>query len=123
VDDNRDGAESLSRMLRIMGHDVQLAYDGQQGVEAAEVFLPEVVFLDIGMPKLDGHEAARHIRRHPWGRSMVLVALTGWGREEDRRASQEAGFDFHLVKPVDAVGISKLIARIQKTAVAGPAIS
>jgi PAS domain S-box-containing protein len=110
VDDNHDAADSLARMLRIMGHDVQVAYDGEQGVQAAGNWLPELVFLDIGMPKLNGYEAAQRIRVESWGAQMVLVALTGWGREEDRRASNGAGFNFHLVKPADAAAIARLTA-------------
>ena len=88
-------------MLRLMGHDIQTAHDGLEAVEAAATFRPDVVLLDIGMPKMNGYEAARHIREQPWGKGMVLVALTGWGQEEDKRRSIEAGFDHHLTKPVD----------------------
>ena len=112
VDDNHDAADSLARMLRIMGHSVHVAYDGEQGVQAAGEVLPELVILDIGMPKLNGYEAAQRIRDEAWGRQMVLVALTGWGREEDRRASNGAGFNFHLVKPADAAAIARLMAGI-----------
>jgi signal transduction histidine kinase/ActR/RegA family two-component response regulator len=101
VDDNTDAAESLATLLKIDGHETRMAHDGLQAVEEAEAFKPDVVFLDIGMPSLDGHETARRIRQQPWGKDMVLVALTGWGQEEDRRKSKEAGFDLHMVKPVD----------------------
>ena len=101
ADDNRDAADTLARMLRILGHEVVTAYDGAQAVELAEASRPDLVLLDIGMPKLNGYEAARRIRSEPWGTSMVLIALTGWGQEEDRRRAAEAGFDDHLVKPVD----------------------
>jgi PAS domain S-box-containing protein len=111
ADDNRDGAESLATMLAILGHEVQTAYDGEQAVALAEAMRPEVVLLDIGMPKLNGNEAARQIREHPWGKNMLLVALTGWGREEDRRRTAEAGFDHHLVKPVEARAILELLRK------------
>jgi PAS domain S-box-containing protein len=121
VDDNRDGADSLARMLRLMGHDVHLAYDGQQGVEAAVALLPEVVFLDIGMPKLNGYEAAQLIRTEHVSRDMVLIALTGWGREEDRHKSRSAGFDYHLVKPADVATISRLLAELPRNGGSGRA--
>ncbi len=101
ADDNRDAADSLARMLRILGHEVFTAYDGAQAVDRAEAERPDLVLLDIGMPHLNGYEAARRIRGESWGATMVLIALTGWGQEEDRRQAAEAGFDDHLVKPVD----------------------
>jgi PAS domain S-box-containing protein len=112
VDDNLDAAESLAALLAINGHDTRLAHDGLQAVEEARTFRPDVVFLDIGMPALDGHETARRIRQEPWGRDMVLVALTGWGQNEDRRRSKEAGFDHHLVKPADPNVVAKLISTL-----------
>jgi two-component system CheB/CheR fusion protein len=112
VDDNLDAAESLATLLKISGHDTRMAHDGAQAVEQAEAFKPDVVFLDIGMPTIDGHETARRIRREPWGRDMVLVALTGWGQTEDRRRSKEAGFDHHLVKPADPQVVEKLISSL-----------
>jgi signal transduction histidine kinase/ActR/RegA family two-component response regulator len=102
VDDNHDSADSLAALLKILGHEVTTAYDGAQAVETAAELRPEVVLLDIGMPVLDGFEACRRIREQPWGRDMHLIALTGWGQDDDRRRSREAGFDSHLVKPVDA---------------------
>ncbi len=113
VDDNRDGADSLVMLLRIMGNDTRTAYDGQQGVDVAEEFRPEVMLLDIGLPKLNGYEACRRIRQQPWGKSVVLIAMTGWGQEDDRRRSQEAGFDHHMVKPVDPQDLMKLLAELQ----------
>jgi CheY-like chemotaxis protein/two-component sensor histidine kinase len=107
VDDNVDSAESLGMLLRIMGHDIELAFDGLEAVEKAREFSPEVVLLDIGLPILNGFEAAREIRRHPWGKNMLLIALTGWGQEEDRRNSKDAGFDSHMVKPVDHMALIK----------------
>jgi PAS domain S-box-containing protein len=113
VDDNRDGADSLGMMLRIMGNDTRTAYDGQQGVDVAGEFRPDVMLLDIGLPKLNGYEACRRIREQPWGKGVVLIAVTGWGQEEDRRRSHEAGFDHHMVKPVDPQDLMKLLAGLQ----------
>jgi PAS domain S-box-containing protein len=101
ADDHQDNADSLGMMLRVMGHEVRTAHDGYEAVQAAAAFRPEVALLDIGMPKMNGFEAARHIRERPWGREIALIAMTGWGQEEDRRRSLEAGFDQHVVKPVD----------------------
>jgi CheY-like chemotaxis protein len=109
VDDNQDAAESLAALLEISGHDTRLAHDGAGAVKEAERFLPDVVFLDIGMPMLDGHETAKLIRQQPWGQRMVLVALTGWGQSEDRRRSKDAGFNHHLVKPADPAVVEKLL--------------
>jgi CheY-like chemotaxis protein len=110
VDDYRDSADSLSRMLRITGMEVRTAYDGVEAVETAAAFKPDLVLLDIGLPRLNGYEAARRIREQPWGKDMVLVAVTGWGQKEDRRRSNEAGFDYHMVKPVDHAALMKLLA-------------
>ncbi|MEO7156786.1 MAG: PAS domain S-box protein [Vicinamibacterales bacterium] len=112
VDDNEDAAESLAALLSISGHDTRLAYDGPDALREAERFRPEVVFLDIGMPTLDGHETAKLIRRQPWGREMVLIALTGWGQSEDRRRSTDAGFNHHLVKPADPAAVTDLLASL-----------
>jgi signal transduction histidine kinase/ActR/RegA family two-component response regulator len=100
VDDNRDAADSLAMLLRLMGADVRVAYGGEDACQSYFAFRPSVSFLDIGMPDLDGYEVARRIRRDPASRDTVLVALTGWGQEDDRRRSAAAGFDHHLVKPV-----------------------
>jgi two-component system CheB/CheR fusion protein len=101
VDDNRDAADSLSELLRITGSDVRCAYDGEQGVAMALDFRPEVVLLDIGMPTMDGLEACRRIRAQPGMQDVVLIAITGWGTAEDRRRTKDAGFDHHMIKPVD----------------------
>ena len=101
VDDNEDGAESLAMLLQLDGHETHTAHDGVEAVDAAERLRPDVVLLDIGLPRLNGYEVCRRIREQPWGKDMVLVALTGWGQEEDRQRSREAGFDAHMVKPVD----------------------
>ncbi len=109
VDDNRDSADSLTTMLNIMGNEVRTAHDGQEAVDLAATFDPEVVLMDIGLPMLNGFDAARRMRDQPGGKGMVIVALTGWGQEEDRRRSQEAGFDHHFVKPVDPFALEKLL--------------
>ncbi len=115
VDDNRDAATSLAELLEVIGHETSIANDGLEAVQAAETFRPDVVLLDIGLPKLNGFEAARRIRQQPWGKAMLLVALTGWGQEEDRRKSSEAGFDAHLVKPADPFALTELLARMRST--------
>jgi CheY-like chemotaxis protein len=101
VDDNVDSAEALAMILKIKGNEVQIAYDGLEAVELANVFRPNAIILDIGLPRLNGYEAAREIRRQEWGSETVLIALTGWGQQEDRQRSKDAGFDSHMVKPVD----------------------
>jgi CheY-like chemotaxis protein/two-component sensor histidine kinase len=110
VDDNVDSAESMAMMLELSGHDVAMAHDGLAAVELAKEFQPDVALLDLGMPKLDGYEAARSIRQQSWGQKMKLVALTGWGQQEDKRRSREAGFDAHLVKPIDFDALEELVA-------------
>ena len=101
VDDNRDSADSLALLLEITGNKTYMAHDGLEAVELIEKHRPEVVLLDIGLPTLDGHEVCRRVREQPWGKDIVVIALTGWGQEDDRRKSEEAGFNGHLVKPVD----------------------
>lgn len=112
ADDNRDSADSLAMLLKLLGHDVRVAYDGEQAVRAVEAAMPDLVLLDLGMPQLDGCAACRHIRAQPWGREVFVIALTGWGQEEDRRRTQEAGFDHHMVKPVDPDALTKLLATL-----------
>jgi signal transduction histidine kinase/ActR/RegA family two-component response regulator len=109
ADDNADLREVFEVMLKTLGHDVQTACNGLEVMERAELFMPEVIVLDIGMPKLNGYETARRIRRQAWGRNVVLIAISGWGDEKDKRRSQEAGFNVHLVKPVDPVSLGKLL--------------
>jgi CheY-like chemotaxis protein len=111
VDDNVDAAESLAMVLRFAGHDTRQAHDGVQAMKVAEQFRPDVVLLDIGLPIMNGYEACRRLRQEPWSRSMLLVALTGWGQEEDREQSRDAGFDVHMVKPVDHEALLSVIAR------------
>jgi CheY-like chemotaxis protein/anti-sigma regulatory factor (Ser/Thr protein kinase) len=109
VDDNRDSAMSLSLLLELDGHDVRRAYDGIEALEIADQFRPEVTLLDIGMPRLDGYGAARELRRRDWAKDSLLVALTGWGQQEDKRMAREAGFDHHMVKPVDPDALRRLL--------------
>jgi CheY-like chemotaxis protein len=111
VDDNRDAAESLALLLRLKRHEVQVAYDGPEALEAARRHHPEVVVLDIGLPRMDGYEVARRLRQEPGLEKTTLIALTGYGRDEDRRRSQEAGFDRHLTKPVDPLELMNLLTR------------
>ena len=100
-------------MLKLMGNDTRTAHDGLAAVEAAAEFRPDIILLDIGLPKLNGYDACRRIREQVWSKDMVIVALTGWGQEEDRRRSQEAGFDHHLVKPVELAALQTLLAERQ----------
>jgi CheY-like chemotaxis protein len=109
ADDNQDALESLALMLRLEGHEVHCASDGEEALAIADQRRPEIVVLDVGMPKLDGCEVARRIRAESWGREAVLVALTGWGQDADRKRSREAGFDMHLVKPVDPATICDML--------------
>ena len=110
VDDNRDAATSLALLLQLAGHETHTAFDGLEALEAAASLRPDAVLLDIGLPKLNGYEAARRIREQPWGKHIVLVALTGWGQDDDRQRSRGAGFNVHLVKPVDSATLAKALA-------------
>jgi signal transduction histidine kinase len=112
ADDNSDALESLATLLELGGHEVFSASNGALALESAERHQPDVALLDIGMPKLDGYEVARRIRAQPWGRRITLVALTGWGQESDRQRSGEAGFDSHLVKPLDLDKLTELLGRL-----------
>lgn len=112
VDDNRDGAESLAMMLGLLGNEVQTANDGLQAVEQAEAFRPDVILMDVGMPRLNGLDATRRIREHAWGKAVTVIALTGWGQESDKERSREAGCDGHLVKPVSLPDLQKLLAEL-----------
>jgi len=113
VDDNRDSAESLAMLLSLSGSETQVAFDGLEALQAADELRPNIILCDIGLPKLNGYEVARKIREQPWGRSIVLIALTGWGQEDDRRRSSEAGFDGHLVKPVELATLTKLLSDLR----------
>ncbi|HVQ17033.1 MAG TPA: PAS domain S-box protein, partial [Vicinamibacterales bacterium] len=112
VDDSEDGAESLAMLLQLSGHETHVAHDGVEAIEAAEKFRPGVVLLDIGLPRLNGYEVCHRLRKEPWAKDLVLVALTGWGQEEDRHRSREAGFDAHMVKPVDHDALLRLLASL-----------
>ena len=110
VDDNPDSADTLASLLRMSGNEVHTAHDGEDAVDRAEKLRPDVVILDIGLPKLNGYDACRRIRAHPWGCNMVLVALTGWGQQEDRRRALDAGFDHHMVKPVNYEKLARVLS-------------
>jgi len=109
VDDNEDAAASLAMLLQIDGHETYAAHDGRAALAALEAHRPDVALLDIGLPGLNGYEVCKQVRAQAWGRDMVLIALTGWGQEDDRRRSREAGFDDHLVKPVDYAALVTLL--------------
>jgi signal transduction histidine kinase len=109
VDDNRDTAATLATVLRLEGSQVEIAHDGLEAVEKAESYRPDVVLLDIGLPRLNGHGACEAIRKQPWGKDMMIVALTGWGQDADREKSRLAGFNGHLVKPVDLTELANLL--------------
>ena len=112
VDDNRDSADSLAMLLEITGNKTYMAHDGVEALEAVEKYRPEVILLDIGLPRLDGHEVCRRVREKSWGKNIVIIALTGWGQEDDRRKSEEAGFNGHLVKPVDYDELLELLSSL-----------
>ncbi len=112
VDDNRDAADSLGMLLKFLGADAYVVYDGSAALEALRIYRPTTVFLDIGMPGLDGYEIARHVRQAPECGDVMLIAMTGWGQEEDRRRSKEAGFDHHLIKPANADTLQTLLASL-----------
>ncbi|MFO0967506.1 MAG: ATP-binding protein [Gemmataceae bacterium] len=109
VDDNHDAAQTLALLLKSVGAEVRMAYDGMEALAAAAAFQPEVVLLDIGLPKLNGYEVARQLRAQPWAGDTVIIATTGWGQEDDRRKALEAGFDSHLVKPVNFKVIEEIV--------------
>ncbi len=111
VDDNADAAHAMATMLGLAGHEVDVAFDGEQAVRLAQRIRPEVILMDLGMPGMNGYAAARQIRQREWGRDVLLIAVTGWGQQADRMASERAGFDHHLVKPVDFETVQSLIAR------------
>src|SRR5262249_27281610 len=96
-------------VLRASGYDVRVAYDGEEGIATAEQFRPHIVLLDISLPKLNGYAVARRLRAQPGGKEMVLIATTGWGQDDDRRRAFEAGFDHHMVKPIDPAALQHLL--------------
>jgi PAS domain S-box-containing protein len=110
TDDNEDSASSMSAALRAIGHDVRVANDGTECIDACRGFLPDVLLLDIGMPRLDGYDTARIMRREPWGGGITIVAMTGWGQDDDVRRAMQAGFDHHLTKPVDFESLLAILA-------------
>jgi CheY-like chemotaxis protein len=112
VDYNRDAATSLAMMLKLMGNEAKTAHDGFEALDVGAVFRPDLIVLDIGMPRLNGHETAKLVREQPWGKGVVLVALTGWGQDDDRRRSDAAGFNAHMVKPVEPSALEKLLASL-----------
>jgi signal transduction histidine kinase len=111
VDDNQDSAETLGLLLELMGNKINVAHDGEQALAIAKEIKPDVVLLDIGLPRLNGYDVARLIRQESWGSNPILVAITGWGQTEDKDLSREAGFDHHLVKPIDHDHLIKLIQK------------
>jgi CheY-like chemotaxis protein len=113
VDDNRDAVDSLALLLELWGNEAHVARDGAEAFDAAMRLHPDVVLLDIGLPDMSGLDVCRRIRAEEWGKEMVLLALTGWGQEEDRRQSTEAGFDGHFVKPVDHDVLEKYLRELQ----------
>jgi CheY-like chemotaxis protein len=112
ADDLRDSADSLALLIELMGHTVEVAYDGEAAWRSAERFRPDIALLDLGMPKLDGFTVCRKIRAEPWGAAIRLVAQSGWGQDEDRRRTAEAGFDHHLVKPIDPLALDALVQEL-----------
>ncbi len=115
VDDNRDAVAMLRILLELSNYEVSTAFEGEEALAIAERERPDVVLLDIGLPDLDGYEVCRRLRAQPWGRRMLIAAQTGWNQESDRRRSLEAGFDVHLIKPVETSTICDLLAKYQQT--------
>lgn len=111
ADDNRDGADGFAMLMELLGHEVRTAYSGKQALALAEEFRPQLAMLDIGMPEMNGYDLARNIRQQPWGRDMVLVAITGWGQDEDRLQAEAAGFDHHRAKPVELDALDPIVAQ------------
>jgi CheY-like chemotaxis protein len=113
VDDYKAAADMLAMVVKILGYEVRTAMDGQSGVDTASTFSPDIIIMDIGMPRMNGYEAATHIRQQDWGQNMVLIALTGWDSPEDRQKIQNAGFNHHLVKPAEPQHLKTLLAQIE----------
>ncbi|HEY6482728.1 MAG TPA: response regulator [Steroidobacteraceae bacterium] len=109
VDDNQDAADSLTVLLQYQGHEVVTAYNGEEGLKCARTLRPHLVFLDLGMPRMDGIEAAQQLRSLPGGERMMLIALTGWGQEQDQQRTRMAGFDRHLLKPIDLGKLNEIL--------------
>jgi CheY-like chemotaxis protein len=115
VDDNQDAATSLGLLLKLLGAEIKVVHDGHAALAALASYKPAVVLLDIGMPGMDGYEVARRIRQQPGGREVLLIALTGWGQEDDRRRTAEAGFDHHLLKPADMSSLKTIFTSLQRS--------
>lgn len=115
VDDKEDAAKLLGCLIETQGHEVRTAGDGEQAIELAAEFRPDLILMDIGMPRMDGYEAAREIRERAWGQDVKLVALSGWGQDEDKRKSQDAGFDEHLVKPPASEDLERLLSAAKQS--------
>lgn len=115
VDDNRDSAALLGLVLKVLGNEIELAHDGLEAVATAQLYRPTIILMDLGMPKMNGYDAAREIRRHDWGKKMILVALTGWGQDEDKKRTHHAGFDFHLTKPAEPAAIQQILDSVRMT--------
>jgi CheY-like chemotaxis protein len=109
ADDNEDSAQSFAMLLSFSGHEVKIAHDGAEALDAVRSFRPDVVFLDIGMPVLTGYEVAQAVRAEPWGSEVTLIAVTGWGQPDDKQRAHTAGFDRHLVKPIDPDEVDRLL--------------
>ncbi|MEO6848405.1 MAG: response regulator [Chthoniobacterales bacterium] len=109
VDDLKDGADSMKRLLEMIGHEVYTLYNGEEAIEQVGTIKPDVLLLDIGMPKRSGYDVCCYIRGQPWGKDMLIIAITGWGQAVDRRRTKQAGFDHHLVKPIDIEVLKSLI--------------
>lgn len=116
VDDNEDAANALALLLGYFKCEVDVAFDGEAALNAADTFEPQVAILDLGLPGIDGFELARRLRSRPWGHRVMLIALSGWGQDEHRRKSREAGFDLHLVKPVDSPALLKILDQMRDEA-------
>src|SRR5262249_53291987 len=110
VDDNEDAAESLAMLIEVLGGQARIALNGLAGLQAVTEFRPDLVLLDIGMPGIDGYETCRRIRLDPFGRDVLIVALTGWGQEQDKRRAIDAGFDAHLTKPADPAVLERILS-------------
>ncbi len=109
ADDNEDSAESFAMLLSFSGHEVRIVHDGISALDAVRDFRPDVAFLDIGMPGMTGYEVAQAVRAEPWGGDITLIAVTGWGQPDDRMRARSAGFDQHLVKPIDPAEVDRLL--------------
>jgi CheY-like chemotaxis protein len=115
VDDNVDSAETIGFVLARMGHQARTVYDGARALAEADAFRPDVILLDIGLPGMNGHEVARGIRQTPWGGTTTIIAVSGWGEAADKQESRAAGFDHHVVKPLDYDGVKKLLTTVEST--------